>query len=76
MRLRYKGYITALQHDSDLHVWHGRVLDICDVVSFEGKTQAEAQQEFRRSVDAYLNFCQLIERLPERPPLPETFDRP
>lgn len=65
--LRYKGYTTVLQRDPESHIWHGRVLDIQDVVIFEGKTKIEAEKEFHRSVEAYLNFCQTIERLPNQP---------
>lgn len=66
--LRYRGYTTTLQLDPDACIWHGRVMDIQDVVTFEGRTQVEAEKEFHRSVDAYLNFCRAIERLPNRPP--------
>jgi predicted HicB family RNase H-like nuclease len=71
--LRYKGYTTMLQLDPDSHIWHGRVLDIRDVVTFAGKTQMEAEKEFRRAVEAYLNFCQTVERLPNQP-LPHKAD--
>jgi predicted HicB family RNase H-like nuclease len=66
--LRYKGYTTILQLDPDACVWHGRVMNIQDVVTFEGKTQKEAEKEFCRSIDAYLSFCQNIKRLPNQPP--------
>lgn len=65
--LRYKGYITRIQLDSDSHIWHGRILNIQDVVTFEGKTQTEAEKEFRRAVEAYLNFCRDVQRLPDQP---------
>ncbi len=64
--LRYKGYTTILQLDPNSRIWHGRVANIQDVVAFEGRTQIEAEREFRRSVDAYLNFCRVIERIPDQ----------
>jgi predicted HicB family RNase H-like nuclease len=65
--LRYKGYTTILQFDPHSRIWYGRVMNIQDVVSFEGRTQSEAEKEFRRSVDAYLNFCRVIEYVPNQP---------
>jgi predicted HicB family RNase H-like nuclease len=66
--LRYKGYTTTLQLDPDSRLWYGRVLDIQDVVTFEGRTKMEAEKEFRRAIETYLNFCQTLERLPSQPP--------
>lgn len=67
MRLRYRGYTAILKQDLDSAVWHGRVADIQDVVSFEGKTTAQAEKEFRKAVDAYLEFCQSCNREPNPP---------
>jgi predicted HicB family RNase H-like nuclease len=67
MKLHYKGYITILEQDPDSKIWHGRVSGIQDVVTFEGKTQVLAEQEFHKSIDAYLQFCAAISRSPNQP---------
>jgi predicted RNase H-like HicB family nuclease len=67
MRLRYRGYTAILQQDLDSAIWHGRVADIRDIVSFEGKTAAHAEAEFRKAVDVYLACCQLDDRNPNQP---------
>lgn len=67
MKLSYKGYTTQLKQDLDSTVWHGRVYGIQDVVTFEGQTQAAAEKEFRKSIDAYLSFCNAIGRSPNEP---------
>lgn len=72
--LFYRGYTTLLQQDLDTHTWHGRVMGIHDVITFEGSTLAEAEQRFRHSVDVYLNFCQTLDRVPEQPTFPNSSD--
>jgi predicted HicB family RNase H-like nuclease len=58
----YKGYVTIVQQDLEAQLWHGRVLGIPDVVTFEARTGPAAEQEFRKSVDAYLSFCRTLGR--------------
>lgn len=67
IHMKYKSYATIARQDPISGIWHGRILDIQDVVSFEGKTQTQAEIEFRKSVDGYLDFCRLIDRLPNLP---------
>ena len=67
MMTYYKGYTAEIKQDQQRHVLHGRVLHIKDVIAFEGETVEQAEQEFYQSIDAYLNFCQKIERQPEKP---------
>lgn len=66
MKLRYKDYITTLKQDQN-GIWHGRVAGIQDVVTFEAKTPSQAEQEFRKAIDAYLNFCHRLGRSPHKP---------
>jgi predicted HicB family RNase H-like nuclease len=65
--LTYKGYTAEIREDVDAGIFHGQVLNIKDVVTFEGRTPEEAQLEFYRSVDAYLTFCQEIGQEPNQP---------
>jgi len=43
------------------------VINIRDVVTFEGETVEEVQQAFRDSVDDYLAFCAERNEEPEKP---------
>ena|SRR5712692_3053205 len=64
----YKGYsgrITAL--DEEQGIFHGEVVGIIDVVTFQGKAPEELLQAFHDSVDDYLAFCQECASLPEKP---------
>ncbi|MCU0523833.1 MAG: type II toxin-antitoxin system HicB family antitoxin [Elainella sp. Prado103] len=67
IHLKYKSYATIARQDPISGIWHGRILNIQDVVSFEGKTQAQAEAEFRKSVDGYLDFCRSLARSPNPP---------
>lgn len=62
----YKDYAGQVEVDVEAEILFGRVLDINDVVTFKGKTVAEARQEFQNSVDDYLEFCQELGREPNR----------
>ena len=64
--LTYKGYTAALEIDCDAKVLAGRVLDVRDVIVFEGKTVVEVEQEFHNSIDDYLEWCAEEGREPEK----------
>ncbi len=65
--INYKGYTGLVELDSDAGILHGRVLDIKDVITFEGKTVDEVKTAFQDSIDDYLNFCIGIEEEPDKP---------
>lgn len=63
----YKGYTGQVEVDAEADILFGTVLDINDVITFQGQTVEEARQEFQNSVDFYLEFCQELGEEPERP---------
>jgi len=65
--LNYKGYAGDIEIDSDANVLYGRVLDIRDLVTFEGETVEEIKQAFKDSVDDYLEFCAELGKEPDKP---------
>lgn len=65
--MTYKGYTASLEIDLEAEIIFGRVLDINDVVTFKGKTVEEARQEFHKSVDDYLAFCEDLGEEPDKP---------
>ena len=56
--LNYKSYTGSIETSVEDGVLHGCVLDIKDVITFEGTTIEELKQAFQDSVDDYLEFCQ------------------
>ena len=65
--MTYKGYSANLEVDVEAGIIFGRVLDINYVVTFKGKTVEEARQEFQKSVDDYLAFCEDLGEEPDKP---------
>lgn len=65
--LKHKGYTGHVEFDAEAGLFHGEVLDLRDVVTFQGKSVAELEQAFRDSVEDYLEFCQERGEEPDRP---------
>jgi predicted HicB family RNase H-like nuclease len=65
--MEYKGYIGKVEFDSDAGVFHGEVINIRDVVTFEGSSVDELTRAFRDSVDDYLAYCAERDESPEKP---------
>lgn len=43
--LEYKGYVAQIDTDEENNGFHGRVINISDVVNFKGKSMAELKKE-------------------------------
>ncbi|MEQ9103992.1 MAG: type II toxin-antitoxin system HicB family antitoxin [Rhodothermales bacterium] len=65
--LTYKGYTGRVEYDDESGLLHGEVLDLRDVVTFQGKSVEEIRQSFRDSIDDYLDFCRDRGEEPDRP---------
>ena len=65
--LKYKGYTGRAEFDDEAGIFHGEVLDLRDVVTFQGKSVDELEQAFRDSVDDYLEFCEERGEEPNKP---------
>lgn len=52
--MQYKGYRAAVTFDESANVFHGEVVDTCDVITFEGDSVGQLQKEFEFSIDDYL----------------------
>ncbi len=48
-------------------ILYGEVINIRDVITFEGESVEEIQQAFQESVDDYLAFCAERNESPEKP---------
>ena len=65
--LQYKGYFGAVEFDYDDRTFYGDVVNIRDVIAFEGRTVEELEDSFHRAVDAYLELCVQQGVEPEKP---------
>ncbi len=55
--MQYKGYTGKVEFDDEADIFHGEVIGLRDVITFQGKTVDEIKGAFRASVDDYLAFC-------------------
>jgi len=65
--MEYKGYIGKVEIDEEVGILYGEVINVRDVITFEGTTVEQVQQAFRESVDDYLDFCAQRGKSPEKP---------
>lgn len=65
--MKYKGYTGHVVYDDEAKIFHGEVLGIKDVVTFQGTTVDEIEQAFKDSVEDYLAFCAERGEEPDRP---------
>lgn len=65
--MEYKGYTGMVEYDDDDGVFYGKVLNLRDLITFEGSSVRELRKAFRDSVDDYLNFCASRGEEPEKP---------
>ena len=63
----YKGYIGKVVIDDEAGILSGEVINIRDVITFEGTSVDEIHKAFRESVDDYLEFCAQRGEAPEKP---------
>lgn len=63
----YKGYNGKVEYDSDADLFHGEVVDLRDVITFQGRSIDELKIAFRESIDDYIAFCEEKGEKPEKP---------
>lgn len=64
--MKYKGYLGHVQYDDDAKIFHGEVVGLNDIITFQGKSVDELEQAFKDSVDDYLNWCKKRGEKPEK----------
>jgi predicted HicB family RNase H-like nuclease len=65
--MQYKGYMGRVEFDDDADLFHGEVIGLRDVITFQGRTVDELKGAFHDSVDDYLAFCARRGEEPEKP---------
>lgn len=65
--LEYKGYIGVIEYDDLAGIFHGEVINLRDVITFQGTCVEELRQALVDSVEDYLDFCQERGEEPEKP---------
>jgi predicted HicB family RNase H-like nuclease len=65
--LNHKGYIGTFAYDEEADTFHGRVVGIRDVITFEGRSIEQLKKALADSVEDYLDFCRERGEKPEKP---------
>ena len=65
--MTYKGYEAAVEYDEDAGIFHSEVINLRDVITFQGKSVAELKKAFAGSIEDYLAFCKRRGEEPEKP---------
>lgn len=65
--IEYRGYTGVFEFDPTVDAFHGRVIGIRDVVTFEGRSLDDLRREMAESLDDYLAACAESGKEPERP---------
>ena len=64
--MKYKGYIGHVEYDDDAKIFHGEVVGLSDIITFQGTSVDELEQAFKESIDDYLNWCKKRGEKPEK----------
>lgn len=65
--MRYKGYEAVVEFDEEAEIFHGEVINLRDVITFQGASVEELKQALADSVEDYLAFCAERGEEPEKP---------
>ena len=65
--MAYKGYLAHITFDAQANLFHGEVINIRDVVTFQGQSVDELRQALADSVEDYLSFCAERGEAPDQP---------
>lgn len=60
------GYVAAVSLDEEAALFHGEVVNIRDVLTFQGRSLEELRQAFKDTLDDYAAWCIERGKTPER----------
>ena len=56
--LEYKNYCGSVEYSAADRIFHGKIIGILSLVSYEGKDIDSLEKDFREAVDDYLDLCE------------------
>lgn len=54
--ISHKGYLGIYNYDEENGIYHGKIAEISDLVTFEGRRLSELTRAFKSAVDDYIEF--------------------
>lgn len=64
--MKYKGYFGKVTYDDEAKIFHGEVIGLKDVITFQSKSVNELKQALQDSINDYLAWCQERGEQPEK----------
>lgn len=65
--LEYRGYNATLYFSAVDDVFHGKVIGINDLITFECGSVKELKKALTEAVDDYLQTCKTVKKSPDKP---------
>jgi predicted HicB family RNase H-like nuclease len=65
--MQYEGYIGSVGYSDEDEVFHGQLMGLWDLVTFEGTDVRSVRKAFRECVDDYLATCERLAKKPDTP---------
>jgi len=64
--MKYKGYFGEITYDDEAKIFHGEVIGLKDIITFQGKSVNELRKAFQDSINDYLTWCEERGEQPEK----------
>lgn len=65
--LEYKGYSGSIEYSVEDNLLYGKVLGIQGLISYEGLTGKDLENDFKEAIDTYIAECKAQGKKPEKP---------
>lgn len=65
--MNYKGYVGSFEFDEKTTLFLGRISNIQDLITFQGKSIETTQQAFQDAVNEYIDWSKKHGKIPEKP---------
>ncbi|MEL4896214.1 type II toxin-antitoxin system HicB family antitoxin [Crocosphaera sp. Alani8] len=65
--MKYKEYKAVIEYDEDDRLFFGRVVNIRDIIIFDGLSVDELEQAFQTVIKQYIADCKAANKSPETP---------
>ncbi len=65
-QMKYKGYLGEVTYDDKAELFHGEVIGLKDIITFQGKSVNELKEAFQNSINDYLAWCEEHRKQPEK----------
>lgn len=60
MLFQYKGYEGSALYSETDKVWHGKITNITDLVTYKNNTLISLEFSFQEAVEDYIELCKLL----------------